>query len=184
MPNLPRVIRFQGHIYLRVEAVMEARAAEFKMRQLQTATDRAPRAKLVNLADWDVGEAGVLSAINTKDSGLPMLLLWNPVTSEFLMSSDRDLDVVNHSEFFKKMQNKVKDYPLPNIRDWVRASVDQSSKVVTLWPWEPLLGYSVYLHDAHEKRQVKQVQAKANPMFEQLVSELGSGNYSFRTIKL
>lgn len=184
MHNPPRTVRFQGHVYRRVEAVMPAKAAEVKVRQLLNATGRAPSAKLVNLDEWDVDEKGLLAATNTKDGGKPMLVMWNPVTAELLMSSDKNLNIVHHWDLFKKLRPKLKDYPLPHVRDWVRASVEQDSKRIRLWPWEPLLEHIVYLQSSGEQRQMNEIHSKANRSFERLISELGSAGYSFSTINL
>jgi len=181
---VPKLLRFKGAVYQLVEAVMPAKAAEVKVRQLQRAVARPPTAKMVNSSDWVPGEGGILSSVSTKDDGLPMLVMWNPITSEMMMSSDKNLSIITHSDLFKKMRPQLKDYPFSHIRDWVRASVDQSKKEVALWPWQPLLEHVMYLQSPEDLRQMESIHARGNPVFEQLIQELGSGNYSFRTYKV
>jgi len=185
MPTIPMRVRFQGRVYQLVDALygMEAKRAPMKMRQLEGAMGRTPSGKLVNRDDWDVGADGLLDATNTKDGGTPMLVMWNPVTSEVIMSSDRDLDVFHHSKLFKKMRPKLRDYPLPHFRDWVRASVNQTEKKVVMWPWDPLMEYAMWLQTDGERRHMDALHKKGNPAFQQLLANLGSGDYGFSTIQ-
>ncbi len=184
MSATPLKVRFQGRVYQRVDALygMEAKRAPMKVRQLEGAMGRSPSGKLVNRDDWDVGAGGLLDATNTKDGGKPMLVMWNPVTSEIIMSSDRDLDAFFHGALFKIMRSKLRDYPLPHFRDWVRASVDQDAKKVVMWSWEPLVEYSMWLQTDGERRQMDALHKKGNPAFQRLTADLGSGDYSFGTI--
>lgn len=176
----PAFLRFRGAVYQLVEAVMPAKAAEVKLRQLQRAVERPPSAKLINAGTWTPGEKGILTSVH-QDGGLPMLVMWNPVTSEMIMSSDKDLDIYHHGALFKKMRPQLKDYPFPHMRDWVRASVDQDKKEIALWPWQPLLEHVVYLQSPEDQKQMEAVHSKGNPAFERLIQELGSGDYTFRT---
>ncbi len=185
MSSPPLKVRFQGRVYQLVDALygMEAKRAPMKVRQLEGATGRAPTGKLVNRDDWDVGAEGLLSATSTKDDGKPMLVMWNPVTSEIIMSSDRDLDVYHHSKLFTRMRPKLRDYPLSNFRDWVRSSVNQTEKKVVMWPWEPLVEYSMWMQTDGERRHMDALHKKGNPAFERLIASLGSGDYGFSTIQ-
>lgn len=186
MPALPpQRVRFQGRVYRLVDALygMEAKRAPMKVRQLEGAMGRAPSSNLVSSDDWEVGDSGLLDATNIKDGGAPMLVMWNPVTSEVIMSSDRDLDAFHHSALFKRMRPKLKDYPLAHFRDWVRASVNQTEKKVVMWPWDPLTEYAMWMQTDGERRHMDAIHKKGNPSFERLVAGLGSGAYGFSTIQ-
>ena len=179
----PKLVRFQGRVYRLVSAVMPEKVAEQKVKQLTRAVDRPPSGKLVNLDEWDVDEKGLLAATNTEDGGVPMLVMWNPVTSEIAMSSNRDMDILNHTALFKKIRAKLRDYPFSHFTDWVRASVNQDMKKVLTWSWQPLLEHVMYLMSPHEQRQMGDIHSKGNAVFEQLLPTLGSGGYSFHTTR-
>jgi len=180
----PNIVQYRGRTYRLVEAVMPAKAAEVKMNQLRGAVERAPQARVVNSDQWDLGEGGILDITSKKDGGSPMLVMWNPITSEMLISSSKDTNIALHSDLFKRNRGKLKDYPLPHIRDWVRSSIDSSTKEIVLWPWDPLFAHVVYLNTPRELTEMERIHAKGLTAFKQVMTDLGAGSYKFRTINL
>lgn len=172
MPFFKRVV-YRGKTYRLVEAVMPAKAAEVKVKSLSNAVAREPRARVVNASDWAMGEGGILDITNNIDGGEPLLVMWNPVTTEMIISSDRDLAVAIHSDLFKKYRSRLKDYPLPHFRDWARASLDTTKGSARLWRWDPLLEHIVYLNSPQDQVEVERIHKQGLNAFKQVLTDLG-----------
>lgn len=174
----PKIVRYRGKSYRLVEAVMPAKAAEVKMKSLSSAVAREnPTARIVNADDWEMGEGGILDITSKKDGGGPMLVMWNPVTSEMAISSDRDTGIVNHYELFKRYRSKFRDYPLPHFRDWARGSIDTTANEAVLWKWDPLLEHVVYLNTPREYTEMERIHKQGLAAFKNVLSGLGAGNF-------
>lgn len=173
----PKIVHYRGKLYRLVEAVMPAKAAEVKLKSLSSAVAREPTARIVNADEWDLGVGGILDLTNKKDGGGPMLVMWNPVTSEMLISSARDVDIAMHSELFKRHRGKLRDYPLPHFRDWARGSIDTTANEVVLWKWDPLLEYIVYLSSPNERAEMDRIHKQGLDAFKNVLSDLGAGRF-------
>ena len=173
------IVQYRGRSYRLIEAVMPAKAAEVKMKSLGSAVAREnPSARVVNADEWEMGEGGILDLKSKMDGGSPMLVMWNPVTSEMLISSDME-NVVTHTELFKKHRGKLRDYPIPHFRDWARATVNATGGGARLWKWDPLLEHVVYLSSPREQSEMGRIHKKGLESFKKVLADLGvSGSIS------
>jgi hypothetical protein len=166
--SMPEFLVYRGRSYKLRCAAPPARPANQKLEQVAQALASLEQGGYqIKLPpkmqkSWTINHNDLLKSVDAMD-GSPMLLMWNPITSELLMGSDLDVNAPLHSILHSRNKKDLQTYPDANYADWVRGLYDGGLNKLIVYKWEPLNRYFVRLseEDRERARQLQKLGVKA-----------------------
>ncbi len=182
--NPPEFVEYMGQKYRLKKAALPAKSAEQKMGQVERAMTRLEQQGYpANLTpklqkDWTINPDDLLESVDNLDS-TPYLIMWNPITSELLFTSDADVNAPAHVFLHHRHKNTVTKYADAGYDDWIRGVYDSSKNEVAIYKWEPLSRYMMFL-DSRMRRHADRLQREGTQAFKRMLEMHGAGSHTVR----
>jgi len=166
------------------QAAMPAKAAEQKLRQVESAMIRVqqqgyPAKPTPMIAKkWTMNPNDILASTDSEGS-TPLLIMWNPITAELLLTSEEDVNAPLHTMLHRRHRNDIIEYADSGYDDWVRGVYSKDSNEVAVYKWGPLLKYMMFMDD-RERRYADKLQKEGNEAFKRMLEMNGAASHRVR----